>query len=291
MSDDHRFRNAEGAAELRRMYDALIDEHLPHVVRHAIPTTIGPIGVITAGASDGIPVVLLHGSGATALSWASTIVGLSDEYRVHAVDLPGEPGPSTSTRVPFRANEQADWSAQVVRALAGQPAIVVGVSIGGWIATALAARNPELVAHLVLQSASGFARRRMLPLVLAGVLTSLGERGRRSALTYLTGPHASAPERTPLQRDLDAFALRTFTYFRPRTDLLPEHDSTDLERIRAQVSAAYGARDRMLDARAAVGRIRRLLPTATVELRPGVGHLIGDQAALTRKQISSSHDH
>lgn len=290
MTEDRRFRDVEGAAELRRTYDAILDQHLPDVVPHTIPTTIGPIAVLSAGPSDGTPVLLLHGSGATAVSWAPTIRALSDEYRVHAIDLPGEPGRSTATRIPFKAGEQADWAAQVLSSLADRPAIVVGISIGGWIATALAARNPDLVTHLVLQSASGFGPRRTLPLLLAGALTSLGQRGRQSALAYLTGPRPSRLERSALQRDLDAFALRTFTHFRPRTDTLPEHDTTDLERIRAQVGAAYGARDRMLDARAAADHIRRLLPTATVELRNGVGHLIGEQAALTRAQLKGLND-
>lgn len=288
MTEDRRFRSTDGAAELRRVYDALVDEHLPQAARRTITTTIGPVAVLSVGPSGGEPVVLLHGSGATALSWAPTIRRLSDEYRVHAVNLPGEPGPSTATRVPFRAAEQADWSAQVVRAVADRPAAVVGVSIGGWIATALAARHPDLVAHLVLQSASGFGPRRALPLVLAGALTVLGERGRRSALSYLTGPHAAQTERAPLERDLDAFSLRTFQHFRPRTDPLPEHGGADLQRIRARVSAAYGELDRMLDARAAVDRIRELFPTAVVELRTGAGHLIGDQAALTHQQLAAS---
>jgi len=288
VTEDRRFRSTDGAAELRRVYDALVDEHLPQAARRTITTTIGPVAVLSVGPSGGEPVVLLHGSGATALSWAPTIRRLSDEYRVHAVNLPGEPGPSTATRVPFRAAEQADWSAQVVRAVADRPAAVVGVSIGGWIATALAARHPDLVAHLVLQSASGFGPRRALPLVLAGALTVLGERGRRSALSYLTGPHAAQTERAPLERDLDAFSLRTFQHFRPRTDPLPEHGGADLQRIRARVSAAYGELDRMLDARAAVDRIRELFPTAVVELRTGAGHLIGDQAALTHQQLAAS---
>lgn len=288
MTEDRRFRSAAGAAEVRRSYDLLVGEQLPRVLRHTVETTIGPIAVLSAGARDGTPVVLLHGSGATAISWAPTIRRLSDGFRVHAVDLPGEPGPSTATRVPFRADAQAGWAAEVVRALADRPAIVVGVSIGGWIATALAARNPELLDHLVLQSASGFGPRRLLPLVLAGGLTALGERGRRAALGYLTGPHAPRPDPSALQLDLDAFALRTFAHFRPRTDPLPEHDDRDLERIRARVSAVYGASDRMLDARAAADRIRRRLPAATVELRSGVGHVIGDQAALTYAQLVRS---
>lgn len=287
MTEDRRFRSATGAAGVRRAYDALVDEYLPDAVRHTIPTSIGPIAALSAGPAHGTPVVLLHGSGATALSWAPTILRLADEYRVHAIDLPGEPGPSSPIRVPFAADQQSKWAGQVLRAVSDRPAIVVGVSIGGWIATALAARYPELVAHLVLQSSSGFGSRRALPLVLAGVLTTLGARGRRAALSYLTGPPASEPRRTPLRRDLDDFALRTFAHFRPRTDPLHEHTSADIEQIRSRVTAVWGARDRMLDARAAAGRLRALLPAASVELREGAGHLIGDQAALTLAQIAA----
>ncbi len=218
----------------------LVDEHLPQVARRMIATTIGPIAVLSAGPSDGQPVVLLHGSGSN-----STLLGAHDPTPVRRVPRPRrqpprEPGPSTATRVPFRAADQADWSAQVVRAVADRPAAVVGVSIGGWIATALAARNPDLVAHLVLQSASGFGPRRVLPLVLGWRPDGARRTGASICAFVPHRSHAAPSERTPMNQDLDAFSLRTFEHFRPRTDPLPEHDSADLQQIRARVSAAYG---------------------------------------------------
>lgn len=286
MTDNRRFRTAAGENEVRRSYEALIAKHIPDVVRRTVPTSIGPVATLTAGPEDGTPVVLLHGSGATALSWAPALLQLSDEYRLHAIDLPGEAGASAPTRVPFVAEEQARWLAEVHRELVDQPAVFVGVSIGGWIATALAIHEPQRVSRLVLQSASGFGPRKTFPLVLAGVLSMLGDRGRRQALAYLTGPRADAGHRSMMQHDIDAFALRTFGHFVPRTDALPEHKGSDLARIRAQITAAYGAEDRMLDARAAARTLRTTFPTATVDLRERVGHLIDDQATLTRQQLS-----
>ncbi|KJL22441.1 Carboxylesterase YbfK [Microbacterium oxydans] len=287
MTDNRRFRTAVGENEVRHSYEALIAKHIPDVVRRTVPTSIGPVATLTTGPESGTPVVLLHGSGATALSWAPVLLRLSDQYRLHAIDLPGEAGASTPTRVPFVAEEQARWLAEVHRELVDRPAVFVGVSVGGWIATALAVHEPQRVSRLVLQSASGFGPRKTFPLVLAGVLSMLGDRGRRQALAYLTGPRADAGHRSMMQRDIDAFALRTFAHFVPRTDALPEHDGADLARIRAQITAAYGAEDRMLDASAAARKLRTTFPTATVDLRERVGHLIDDQATLTRQQLSA----
>ena len=45
------------------------------------------------------------------------------------------------------------------------------------------------------------------------------------------------------------------------------------------VKIILGAQDRTIDARRAADRARRLLPNASVDLLPGTGHLIIDQAA------------
>lgn len=282
---DPRFRSQAGAAEIHGSYQELVHKHLPSVQRQTIATPIGPVTTITGGLSAGPPVVLLHGSGATALSWTATFLRLTETYRVHLIDLPGEPGLSTATRVPFTTRDQADWLAVIHRELVGTPAAYVGVSIGGWIATAFAIEHPESVSHLVLQSSSGFGPRKMGPLLIAGTLSALGEPGRRRALSYLTGPHVNRAPRTDIQRDLDAFALRTFAHFKPRTDALPEHSAESVSSIRPRVTAIFGAQDRMLDAPAAAGRIRDLLPAANVELRPHAGHVLGDPATLTLDQL------
>ncbi|MFK4762576.1 alpha/beta fold hydrolase [Microbacterium sp. ZW T5_45] len=284
---DRRFRSDSGALEIHETYETLLQRYLPSAVRHTIATSIGDIATITSGSPDAPPVVLLHGSGSTALSWAPTIQRLTATHRVHAIDLPGEPGQSTPTRIPFVVHDQASWLSEVHRELVGGPAAYVGVSLGGWIATAFAASYPDQVTHLILHSSSGFGPRKIAPLVVAGLLTALGEPGRRRALSYLTGPRKNQEPRTELQAQLDLYALRTFAHFSPRTDALPEHSTEVLQGIRGQLTATFGAKDRMLDAVAAAHRIRAEIPSASVELRPDEGHILSDQPALTYNQLAS----
>ena len=57
----------------------------------------------------------------------------------------------------FADGAVGDWAAdaeEAVSALAGGPAILVGSSLGGWIALLLARRNPELVAGMVTIAAA-----------------------------------------------------------------------------------------------------------------------------------------
>ena len=87
MTDD-RFRSDEGGRAVREEYDRLLSAHLPDVERIVVDGT----HVLSAG-PDGAPtVVLLHGSGGTSLNWATEIPLLAQSHRVHALDLPGEPG-------------------------------------------------------------------------------------------------------------------------------------------------------------------------------------------------------
>ena len=54
-----------------------------------VRTAMGNIAVARAGHPDAEPVVMLHGLGGTKASFLPTVAALADEYRVHAIDLPG----------------------------------------------------------------------------------------------------------------------------------------------------------------------------------------------------------
>jgi pimeloyl-ACP methyl ester carboxylesterase len=103
----------------------------------------------SAGAA---PVVLVHGLGASTLSWELVAGDLANRLgtRVTALDLPGF-GRS-------RANSPATMSshgAAVTALLRDQgPAIVMGNSMGGATSVGVAARHPELVHALVLVNAA-----------------------------------------------------------------------------------------------------------------------------------------
>ncbi|NMD56639.1 MULTISPECIES: alpha/beta fold hydrolase [Tsukamurella] len=214
MTDD-RFRSAEGAREVREEYARLLSAYLPDVER----TVVDGTHVLSAGPADAPPVVLLHGSGGTSLNWATEIPRLARTHRVHALDLPGEPGGTVVPRLPLEPGAHAAWLAGATDALGAPHAAVIGESLGGWVALDYATEHPTRIRSLGLLVPGGLGPRRTAPLLVAGLLSLLGRPGRRAAMRYFTG---WSPSNEPgLERDLAVFSDLTFRAFRPRTDGLP----------------------------------------------------------------------
>jgi pyruvate dehydrogenase E2 component (dihydrolipoamide acetyltransferase) len=98
---------------------------------------------------EGVPVLFLHGFGSDLDSWMFLQPALSEARRTVALDLPGHGGSSKD----LNGADEASFAAVVDRLLAAleiERAHLVGHSLGGGIALALASRQPERVASLTL---------------------------------------------------------------------------------------------------------------------------------------------
>ena len=97
------------------------------------------------------PVLLLHGFGASIGHWQHNLEFLANHHTVYGLDLVGWGG----SRKP-KINYNIDlWVEQVYdfwQTFVGQPAILVGNSIGSLVALVAAARHPEMAATLVMVS-------------------------------------------------------------------------------------------------------------------------------------------
>ena len=104
----------------------------------------------------GEPFVLLHGLGSNALSWSAVARRLAKTSRLLVPELSAIGG----TRGPRAALDVAGGPAVLAelmrRELAGEPATVVGLSLGGWLAVRLALDEPSLVSRLILIDAAGY---------------------------------------------------------------------------------------------------------------------------------------
>ncbi len=108
----------------------------------------GQLEVVEHGPRSGSPIVLIHCFTCAINYWNGMIPLLAREHRVIAVDLLGHGGsekPSSGYSVPI----QADVIAEVLAKLGVRRAEVIGHSLGGPVAIALAEQSPQLVSSVV----------------------------------------------------------------------------------------------------------------------------------------------
>jgi lipase len=102
----------------------------------------------------GAPVVGLHGLTASHMNFIGIAERLAGRCALFALDLRGR-GDSDKPDGPYGFVQHARDVAAAMRAMGLGPSIVVGHSMGAFVATALAAQEPSLVSGLVLIDGGG----------------------------------------------------------------------------------------------------------------------------------------
>lgn len=119
-----------------------------------IETAGGTLQVLEEGNRAGSPIVLIHGYTAS-MNWFEELGPLlAQNHRVIRVDLLGHGGSDK----PAAGYEIADQASAVAEALAQidvSGATVVGHSLGGTVATAVAEQSPELASRVVILDQAG----------------------------------------------------------------------------------------------------------------------------------------
>jgi pimeloyl-ACP methyl ester carboxylesterase len=107
---------------------------------------------------NGQPIVLVHGWTCDSHDWNWQLPALNERYRVIAPDLRGH-GRSELPESGFHPRDYAADLAALLTDLEVEPAVAIGHSLGGTVASFLAVEHPELVkAVVVVDPAYGFDR-------------------------------------------------------------------------------------------------------------------------------------
>ena len=232
---------------------------------------------------DGTPVVIVHGFGADSNAMTSFATRLPDR-RVIVPDLPGfGDHPLPDGMIPWE-EEYLGRLAAFLRAIGPGPYHLVGSSMGGALAGALAARHPELVASLVLIAPAGVpaerendffrrAREGENPLDIA----SVEDLDRVLATVFLRPPDMPANvkrwlvERNRPHRATRAAILATMAPF-----LVGGLDEV-APAIRAPTLVLWGDSDLVTDPSAGAALVARL-PDARLAIVPDAGHVPWEDA-------------
>ena len=123
-----------------------------------VDTSVGPQFVFRGGDGFDSTVVLVHGFGDQAASWAATAEKLANRHRVILPDLAGH-GASEPSGDQLRFDDVYRAFETVMGELhhpsAGPSLTLVGNSLGGWLTLRYALDHPENVERLVLVNAAG----------------------------------------------------------------------------------------------------------------------------------------
>ena len=99
---------------------------------------------------DGPPIVFLHGLGTSAATWTECMDLLADRYTVAAIDLLGHGGsPVPEDPAEYTRDRALDDIDDVLASLDGA-AVLVGHSLGGYLALAHAATRPDVARGIVV---------------------------------------------------------------------------------------------------------------------------------------------
>jgi len=242
----------------------------------------GPLRFAVRGAAGAPPMLLLHGLGDSLAGWAQVAGPLSRKFEVHLLDLPGH-GLShrpPDWRLPSLAAAVAHYAAPL------REPLLVGHSLGGWLALRLALSGEVKPAAIALVNPGGASLSRELWPPFRQLITA---RDRAGVARYLERAFHRAPLALRLFpreviRAMSAPACQGILDALSEADFLRE---AELVSIRTPLRLIWGAHDRLLPD-GTMEFFRRALPRSDVVVLENAGHLphIETPRALARALLA-----
>ncbi|MFN3412708.1 MAG: alpha/beta fold hydrolase [Thermoanaerobaculum sp.] len=245
-----------------------------------VATSVGKVRAFVGG--SGSCVVFLHGAGDHAGTWSRVVPGLTRQFRVIALDLPGHGGSEPKVG-PLPMNVVFYGTRQAVQQLCPEgPVMVVGNSLGAWLACLLAAEEKR-VAQVVLVNGGPIPGHYLGP-----TLAPKTREEAREVMKVLMGPSGAAipgfilddvvraGQAGPIARLLETLSSwENYVW-----------QKEELSQVTVPVFLLWGEEDRLFD-RVYAQKLLQAFPHVQADWLAGCGHIPQRQcpAAFTQKLL------
>lgn len=227
---------------------------------------------------EGDPILFIHGFGGDLNNWLFNIDAVTGLGPVFALDLPGHGGSAKAIAEPG-LEALAGAVVQFMAALELSKAHLIGHSMGGAIAGAIALRDPKLVRSLTLISSAGLGQE-IEGRYIEGFVGAESRRDLKPVLQYLFADAALVSRAMiedllkykrldGVQAALRGLATALFKDGRQARSL-----AGDLAKLSLPTQVIWGAKDQIIPAAHA-----KALPNARVEVIETAGHMVQMEAA------------
>ncbi|MDJ0818260.1 MAG: alpha/beta fold hydrolase [Desulfobacterales bacterium] len=238
-------------------------------------------------AGSGLPLVFIHGFGASIFSWRKNLEPLSEYHRVCAPDLPGFGYSDKPLDADYSIDAYADFMIQFMDRLKIEKAVLVGHSLGGGIALLTSLKYPARVLALVLLDAEAYPitpplmlKIAKLPGVRSVVHRAIGEWVVRVSLqrsfhdpSFITEPLIEEYYRPFLTENGKAAPIRVLQAMDfEKLQELPER----YRNITKKTLIIWGREDQISGIHLA-RKLKKDLPNSRLRIIPECGHLVQEE--------------
>ncbi|MFC1888132.1 alpha/beta fold hydrolase, partial [Candidatus Cloacimonadota bacterium] len=152
------YKTGAGQEEIYNIYNDKMEDWSHDYLDIYVETTYGTVHVVAVGDENKKPILLLHAASMGAHSWAENLPPLINDYRIYAIDNPGEGNKSqlnNALEFPRTPEEISRLYASICDSLHIASSPVIAASNGGFLAMNYAYYNPERVESLTLLGPMG----------------------------------------------------------------------------------------------------------------------------------------
>lgn len=208
------------------------------------------LGPVNANESCWTLVLFIHGIGGNASNWMSQLEALANTHSVAALDVRGY-GESSLGDKQSHIDDYCNDILKAMKHFGARKLVIVGLSMGSWIATSFAMRHPQLLAGLVLAGGctgmseadaderSNFLKSRAKPLSEGQTPAEFAD----DVVSLISGPNATEQQKATLHASMSAIASET--YLDALTCFCNPVERFDYARITCPVLLLTGEHDRL----------------------------------------------
>jgi len=149
------FYSAGAKQELIRMYFQMLDKLPIRYELMKIETTFGDTNLVITGPKEKPALVLMHDANAFAPLAIEAMIGLVNDFRIYAVDIPGQPNLSEEFRLNTKDNSYGEWMYEILSRLGIFNATLVGISLGSFITLKTLTFDENRIARAFLITPAG----------------------------------------------------------------------------------------------------------------------------------------
>ncbi len=255
-----------------------------------IQTSRGTLQVLDQGNRANPPLVLIHGFASSLHWWDKLAPLLTPHYRVIRMDLLGSGGSEGPASGNYTVEDQATAIGEMLQRLDVTQATVIGHSLGGAVAVALAEQQPTEVARLVILDTSAraanaslgqIANLSMQPLIGPALkllldLEPASSATHAEAVAFAPGFSTARGFENPLEPGLDLQEMTDTAYVETQRSFsqftAAEPLETRLKALRKPLLVIFGAEDQIAVGAANDLHEYRTVPGAQVIVLPRIGH-------------------